>query len=185
MLWLNGSAFLVLCAAAACGATAYALGAAWVPVGVAVFLGALLVLGALGELAARRRSWAPPTIFWIVPLWYGGLGGLAKLAHDHGPRPLGLALPALCGVLAVAFVVRRKDQPGGGALVVGAAALLAQIVLELAERAGQPAFGHALLRPALGIAILTCALVYGYQRKRANGPAMGPRRAPLPNARSR
>lgn len=182
MLWINGSALLLFGAAAACGAVAYVLGAAWLPIGVAVFLGALLGLGALGELVARRRGWAPPTIFWIVPLWYGGLCGLAKLAHDHGPRPLGLALPALCGALAVGFVVRRKDHPGGTALVVGAIALLAQIVLELAELAGQPALGHELLEPALGIAILACAFLYGHQRRQL---ASAPKRASLPSARSR
>ncbi len=182
MFWINGSAFLLFGAAAACGAAAHALGIAWLPIGVAVFLSALLVLGALGEWVARRWGWAPPTIFWIVPLWYCGLCGLAMLAHDHGPRSLGLALPALCGALAVAFVVRRKDHPGGAALVIGAVALLAQIVLELAELAGQPALGHSVLEPVLGIAILACAIVYGHQRRQV---ASAPQRAALPSARSR
>lgn len=182
MFWLNGSALLVLLGAAGAGALAYALGAAWLPWGLTVFLGAVLALGALGQRLAHQRHWPAPTIFWIVPLWYGGLCGLAKLAHDHGPRPLGIALPALCGALAIGFVVRRKDQPGGAALVVGAVALLAQIVLDLAELAGQPVWGHGVLEPALGLCILGCALLYGRQRRQA---ALRPPPPPLPSARSR
>lgn len=173
MVWLNGGALVVLLVAAASGVVASALGAPWVPQGVAVFLGALFVGGVLGERLARQRAWPAPTIFWIVPLWYGGLCGLAKLAHEHGPRSLGLGLPLLCGALAVGFVVRRRDQPGGAPLVIGALALLAQIVLELAELLDQPAWGNAVLRPALGVTILGCALLYGRQRRAAR--ALPPR----------
>lgn len=184
----NNAAFVGSVASMCVGATACALGAPWYPVGLAVFLGSLMLLGALLE----RGEWlrlprlmrdGPPRIYWIVPLWFVGLVGLSTLCYEAGPRWLGMLLFGACGVMVVLSIQRHSRQPGGHWLVTAAFAMGAQICVELAEDRGHRIWGQGVVRPALAILILASLVIFGFVRHYAR--VAPPPRAPdeLPRAR--
>lgn len=185
MLIFNNATAVVGVASAGVGLAAVSLGAPWYPFGVAAFLGGLLVLGAIFEHQAPRVRFSPPRLYWIIPLWFGGLLGLATLCYYAGPRPLGLALLGVCGVLAVRFVQHQSTLPGGRWFVVAVAALGAQIGLELAEDAGHALRGLSIVRPVLGGVILMSFLICGIMRYHARDDAPTSPDPELPRAKVR